>query len=109
MNLIFPSQIGRLSYLTRALLFTLVTYPAIPLFDESEKRDLQWSDLWLLLLAIAIVTYWLAYIIRPRCKDIGIKWWFGLLTIIPIVGLVAGLILLFKPAKPQLPENENGA
>src|SRR5690349_18406517 len=95
MRFLFPSQIGRLSYLFRTLIIAIATAPLGANFD---KKDFPAStnDVLILLLSLAIIAYWLGYIVRPRCKDIGMAWGWMFLMLVPLANLGLSLLLLFK-------------
>ncbi len=102
MSLFFPSRIARLSYLLRNLVIAVATWPLASIVDEREGAPVSSDDLWFLLLAVILAAYWLAFIVRPRCKDTGIRWGWMFLMLVPIVDIGFGLLLLLKPSKPVL-------
>lgn len=104
MSFFLPSRIGRLSYLLRLLIFSVATLPLIVVFDEVENAAASLGDLWLLLLAVALIGYWLVYIVRPRCKDAGMHGTWIFLVFVPLVNIGFELILLFSKTKPVLEE-----
>ena len=91
MNFFFPSRIARLSYFIRSLAFGVATRPLASLFDQ-KNTVATLNDLWLFLLAVALLGYWLACIVRPRCKDVGMRWGWIFLMLIPLVDVGFGLI-----------------
>jgi len=100
MEIIFPNRIARISYLIRHVLFFLAGIPLIDAMDSTENKEIALVDLWILLTALVLVGYWVYYIIRPRCKDMGINPWFSLIAFIPFIDFLFGIMLLFTRSKP---------
>lgn len=101
MEILFPNRIARMSYFVRHILIILATIPLVDAMDAIENKDPALVDLWLLLAAFALAGYWVLFIVRPRCKDMGINAWYSLLALIPLVDLLFGLMLLLARSKPN--------
>ncbi len=104
MSFLFPARLGRLSYFGRFVLFSLGTSPLAAFFDQEVGATFSINDLWLLLLGLALIGYWLVWIVRPRCKDAGMHWAWMFLMLVPLLNVVIGLILLFSRTKLVLEE-----
>lgn len=107
MLFLFPSRLQRLSYFLRSIVLSLASLPLSSLVEEREAMPLGLPDLWLAIPAVAIVIYWIAYVVRPRCKDAGMRWGWSFLMLVPLVNIGFGLILLFSTSK--LPTEETKA
>jgi hypothetical protein len=89
-DFIFPSRLHRLAYFLRVVT-TNVLAGFVYAFSGTNS-----SGLWLVLLLVALAVYQLFFIILPRIRDIGMGKWWLLLTLIPGVNVVFGIILLFR-------------
>jgi len=54
-----------------------------------------------------IIIYAICFIVLPRIRDIGMKWWLCLLCFLPGVNIVLGIILLLRA--PKYPFGEPAA
>ena len=104
---IFPQSIARISYLIRHIIFLIGSNALIPLYDSDPDAPLTNTDVWLLILGITVVTYWILYIVKPRCKNMGINAWYCLLALVPLVNFLFAFTLLFIPPKVQSFELED--
>jgi hypothetical protein len=58
----------------------------------------------LLLLGLATVIYWIVFVVYARSKDVGMRWLWLFLLLIPGVNFGLVLVLLFSKSKPLLDE-----
>ncbi len=107
LEVILPHSIARISYLIRHILFVIGSNALIPLYDSDPNAPLTSTDFWLLLLGIAVAAYWILYIVRPRCRNMGINARYCLLALVPLVNLLFAFTLLFIPPKVQSFEPED--
>ncbi len=87
---IFPGRLHRLAYFLRGVatdIFGCFVYA----FSGTNT-----SSAWLVLLLVTLCVYQLFFIILPRIRDIGMGRWWLLLTLVPGVDVVFGIILLFR-------------
>jgi uncharacterized membrane protein YhaH (DUF805 family) len=101
MRILFPKQIGRLSYLVRIVLFSIVASSFEPL-SESISPGLSARNMALALFALAVIAYGFIYVILPRVRDADLPRTSMILALIPIVNLGYGLLLLFKRSAVQV-------
>ncbi len=96
-EVLFPRRLHRLAYFLRSLavdmvasfLYTVSTTMAPPYW---------WTSL-LLLLAYAIF-----FILLPRLRDAGMSaWWILAAVLVPVAGIVLGVLLLFRAPEYPLP------
>ena len=87
---IFPGRLHRLAYFLRGAttdIFGCFVYA----FSGTNT-----SSIWLVSLLVILCVYQLFFIILPRIRDIGMGSWWLLLTLVPGVDVVFGIILLFR-------------
>jgi hypothetical protein len=103
-SFVFPTKIGRLSFLVRSLLCNFFSYWC---FMETD-----WSGVTKYFLVIGLGLYDLFFVIFPRVKDCGVSRWMTLLILFPPTGTILSLVLLFKRSRlsfvPTI-EDENSA
>lgn len=110
----FYGRAGRLAFLGFSLLAVCIAAGGIAVLSELDPgfgdEDLEsYSPVSMtafILLVIGCGWMWLSAGVR-RCHDLGWSGWWILLRLIPIVGLIQGLWLLFAPGEEG--ENEYGA
>jgi hypothetical protein len=87
MELLFPRRIARVSYLCRTILVMLGIglLASFQKSDSSSEAD-HFSGV-LVVPLLCLTTYWLFFIILPRCRDLAMSGWFTLLVLVPGVGL----------------------
>ena len=101
MNILFPRRIGRLSYFIRGLVCSFAFEALINYADASSWGN-AFRDPWILLSGLAIVFYWLIFVILARARDVGMRWFWLLLLLIPGVNIGLALVLLFSRTQPLL-------
>ncbi len=89
LDLMFPCRLHRLAYFLRGVALDMVT--AILYASSSTYNPRIW---WPSVIALSI--YGLFFIILPRIRDTGMSGWWLLVTFIPVVDFVFGIILLFR-------------
>jgi hypothetical protein len=100
-TILFPNRIGRLSYLSRFVVFSLITWPLCKLYDDSASGTSVLRTLGLIGLALVLIAYWLWYLVRPRAIDAGLSPWSVLLAFLPLINIGYGLYLLLSRTKPS--------
>ncbi|HRQ89078.1 MAG TPA: hypothetical protein PLA50_09785 [Bacteroidia bacterium] len=96
-DLLFPSEIGRISFLIRLVLLLVVLtliVVVLPLPDSSPERE---QTIWLVAIPFAI--YNLLFISLPRIRDIGFPSWFAIFALIPYLNGILFLLLVFAPKR----------
>ena len=88
-DFIFPHRLHRLAYLLRGLAADAVTGV---LYSCSTTMDVRiwWVSV------ITLTLYGMFFIVLPRIRDIGMRGWWLLVALIPVVNIVFGIILLFR-------------
>ncbi len=86
---IFPGRLHRLAYFLRVTIMDILA-GFVYAFGGTNA-----SDVWLFSLFVALSVYQLFFIILPRIRDIAMSNWWLLLTFIPDVNVIFGIILLF--------------
>jgi uncharacterized membrane protein YhaH (DUF805 family) len=86
----FPKRLSRLPYFIRFILFKLVDVS----FYATDFKDIPW---YYTLFYLLLLYYTIRYVVVPRARDCGWPWWIALFVMVPFIGIVAGLALLFKP------------
>lgn len=92
MDLLFPNTLGRISFIIRDLLCTVILHVLTLNSDEFEGTD---EDLLLILAALALILYWLVFVVRPRCKGLGFSGWCALVVCVPPLSASFSLMLIF--------------
>jgi hypothetical protein len=105
-SIIFPRQIGRVSFIVRYILFLIAVAMGIGLLVISESAPSQVS---IVLAAVAVfwllftLVYFARFILLARIRDIGIDNLFGVLIFVPVVNVLF-LIYLAVTEKKDVPE-----
>jgi hypothetical protein len=92
-TLLFPQRIGRASFGVRTAVFDLLLYAFLAV-DSGPSRELIARSVVLL-----AGVYFLVWVVLPRMRDLGIRPFWLVLTFIPLVNVVFGLILLSRPGR----------
>jgi hypothetical protein len=95
LRLIFPKQIGRLSYFVRIVPFSILNLFFEPL-AETITPGLSLRNMELALLALASIAYGFIYIILPRVRDADLPRTSMICVLIPILNIAYGILLLLK-------------
>ena len=97
--LFFPKRIGRVSYFIRhcAIGLLLLGIVGSGLLQEYELTG------WILLLVFLI--YELLWVVLPRMRDLRMGTFWIILTLVPLINVIFGLILLFRPSAIVWPES----
>ena len=113
--LVFDGRIGRLEYLLAAVLLPIAGLVAALIIGLVIGLPLRWiaGDTiaavfgWIPLVAWLVLAIWatLAAGIR-RCHDLGFTGWLLLLSLVPLVGSLLGIVLLVWPGEKG--ENKYG-
>jgi uncharacterized membrane protein YhaH (DUF805 family) len=91
-EIIFPRRLHRVSYGIRILSSNILLF-------------LLYGNNWLFapglcfLLMIFVIIYATSFIVLPRLRDVGMKWWLCLFCFLPGVNVVLGIILLLRAPK----------
>ena len=106
--LVFDGRIGRLEYLVAALLLPIAVLVAAwiiglvlgLLLGLITGETLALIGVWIPLVAWFVLAIWigLAAGVR-RCHDLGFTGWLLLLSLVPLVGWLFGLVLLVGPGE----------
>ena len=100
-QLIFPRQIGRISFAIRYILFLGAVGLGAFLLGMGGQMDTPNMKLAVLLLATTMLLFSLFYVIRhiliARLRDISLHSLWSLLIFVPVVNLIFVLVLLFVP------------
>lgn len=89
-------RLSRLPYAVSIIAYELWV---MSVFDG--EVTLEW--LWVLL-SLPLV---LIFVIIPRLRDCGWPYWVGILTMIPVLGIVPGVTLLFAPSRSLFRDTQN--
>jgi hypothetical protein len=95
LRLLFPKQIGRLSYFIRIVPYSILNSYFEPL-AQAITPGLSLHNIGLGLLALASIFYGFVYIILPRVRDADLPRTSMICVLIPIVNIAYGILLLFK-------------
>jgi len=95
LRLLFPKQIGRLSYFVRIVPYSLLNSYFEPLV-HTVTPGLSARNVGLGLLALASILYGFIHIILPRVRDADLPRTSMICVLIPFVNIAYGLLLLFK-------------
>lgn len=95
-KVIFPRRLHRLAYFLRSLAIDIL---ASFVYTTSTTMH----PLWWWTLVIFLFAYSLFFILLPRLSDAGMsKWWLLAGVLIPVVGIVLGILLLFRAPQYHL-------
>jgi hypothetical protein len=95
---IFPSRLHRLNYFLRAAIANIVMGVLCNEISIQENGYL-WSSL------IAAWSYSVFFIVLPRIRDVGMKWWWIWLIYFTPLYFVFGIILMFRAPNYRLGES----
>jgi hypothetical protein len=100
-SLLFPRQVGRMSFVVRYALLVVAFWLAWCLLSVGTGMQPALPRIALLALSVVVSLFALFYLIRhvvvARTRDIGIHDSFSLLTFVPVVNIVFLLALAFAP------------
>jgi uncharacterized membrane protein YhaH (DUF805 family) len=96
-DLLFPTRLRRLPYFLRILPLNFLSLGMMANFDENTA--IVGENLLLTLGIIAITIYAIFFIYLPRIRDCGLSPWSLVLSLIPYLSSVYGVVLLCKPSK----------
>lgn len=88
----FDGRIGRLQYLGYSILITLILFVLAAIFGGVRQATNSTSLLGSVVAFVASASYGIR-----RLHDFDANGWWYLLAFVPIVNIVMGLILLFRP------------
>ncbi len=95
-ELIFPRRLHRLAYFLRSVAIDLLGS-----FVYTTSTTMH--PFWWWTLVIFLFAYSLFFILLPRLSDAGMsKWWLLAGVLIPVVGIVLGILLLFRAPQYRL-------
>ena len=104
MNLLFPRRIGRLSYLIRDIVCALAIEYWVDRGDVSTAGTFnQGPAAWLPI--VMLVLYWLVFVIYARSRDVGMRWYWLFLMLVPGANIGLVLVLLFAKSSPVLEQS----
>lgn len=100
-SIVFPRQIGRVSFAIRYVLFLGSVWLGALLLATGAGTEAGDSNIAILLFALGVLIFCLFYLIRhimiARLRDVGLHSLWTLLIFVPIVNLIFALVLLFTP------------
>jgi uncharacterized membrane protein YhaH (DUF805 family) len=100
MNFVFPHRIARLSYLLRTLALSAMATPMARRFDEGYTQAQGAGPLVILGVGVvAILIYWVAAVVVPRCRDLGMAWWISLVAFVPLLNLLFAVCLVWAKSR----------
>lgn len=94
----FPRTLGRLNYFIRAVLGNLLSFQLLAEM-ESANRQFYWVTL---ITCGIVVIYTICFVLIPRIRACGLAVWTGLLALIPGIGQLYCLSLLFKSSEDPI-------
>src|SRR5437879_4869164 len=101
-SILFPRQIGRLSFAIRYVLFLGLVWLGAFLLASGVAAEAGKANIAILSLSLAVLLFALFYLIRyiliARLRDVGLHSLWALLIFVPIVNLIFVLVLLCVPA-----------
>lgn len=88
---VFPRRLHRLAYFLRSIVLEVVT--SFLYTTSTTMRPLWW---WTLI--VLLFVYTVLFILLPRVRDAGMSsWWIVAGILVPVVGIVVAILLLFRP------------
>jgi uncharacterized membrane protein YhaH (DUF805 family) len=95
----FPGRLGRGAYFVRYCIFSPLIWGLMgSSFPMSEPNVIGTT---LLLLVCIYFTFW---VVLPRMRDISMRAYWLILVLVPVVGGLFGLVLLFRQSAITFPE-----
>ncbi|HEY3762453.1 MAG TPA: DUF805 domain-containing protein [Verrucomicrobiae bacterium] len=88
-DFIFPQRLHRVAYFFRGITVEIITA-----YFCTYSRTNDFRYWWIPV--IAFLVYELCFVILPRIRDVEMSGWWLLAVLLPIVGSVLGIILLFR-------------
>ena len=101
-EVVFPKRLHRISYLVRIVVADFCVWL---LLSISSSNDPTLGGLQLVTIFVGmfvIATYSLFFVLLPRVRDAGWSAWLILLGLLPYIGPVFHLVMLFIPPKRDL-------
>jgi uncharacterized membrane protein YhaH (DUF805 family) len=98
--LFFPKRIGRGSYFIRSCAISLLVWGLLGgSLPNSESNVIETI---LVLLACTYSSFW---VVLPRMRDLSMRPFWLILLLVPVVDVVLGLVLMFRPCAIALPRS----
>ena len=89
--LFFPQRIGRVSYFIRHCAIGLLVWGIVGSGLLQKYEDTGW------ILVLICFIYQLLWVVLPRMRDLRMRTFWILLSPVPLINVIFGLILLFRP------------
>jgi hypothetical protein len=99
--LLFPKRLGRVSYFIRNCVLLLLSWGLLGGFLPNESDEIATI---LLLLAFVYSTFW---VVLPRMRDLSMRPFWLILMMVPVLNMVFGLVLMFRPSAIGWPQSTN--
>lgn len=98
LKMLFPYRIGRLEHLFRALILqSMIAVSSV--WIRGSDRD---AHLFSVVGCVLLVLYFVGFCLMPRIRDCGLSVWTGLLILVPGIGNLFGLAVLFKASEDPI-------